>query len=72
MSALLVQLARLDPPAPVVHRAALDLQALLDPQEQPARKVTRERKGRPAPSVRPAKPARKASLGPKVPKAPRG
>jgi len=62
MSALLVQLARLDPPVPQAHRAALDLQALLDPQEQPVRKAKRERKGWPAQSARPVK------LGPKVPR----
>ena len=56
MQALLVQLAQLDPPAPRAHRAALDLQALLDPQEP---KVPR---AKPAPKARPAaqgQPARK-------------
>ncbi len=50
MSALLVQLARLDPPAPQAHRAALDLQALLDPQERLVRKA------KPAPKAPPARP----------------
>ena len=54
MQALLVQLARLDPPAPQAHRAALDLQALLDPQEPKAQRVPR------APPERPARKARKA------------
>ena len=54
MSALLVQLARLDPPAPQVHRAALDLQALLDPQEPKARRAPQAKK------ARLARPARKA------------
>lgn len=62
MSALLVQLARLDPPAPQAHRAALDLQALLDPPAQPerlARKATRAPKAPPAPRGRKATPVRK-------------
>ncbi len=66
MSALLVQLARLDPPAPQAHRAALDLQALLDPSAQPerlVRKATRAPKARPAPRGRKATPDRKASKG---------
>lgn len=54
MSVLLVQLARLDPPAPQAHRAALDLQALLDPQEPKARR---------APQAKKARPARKAPKG---------
>ncbi|MBP1179975.1 hypothetical protein [Methylobacterium sp. PvR107] len=68
MSALLVQLARLDPPVPQAHRAALDLQALLDPQEQPVRKAKRERRAPPAQSVRPVKPAPKAPPVRKAPK----
>ncbi|WP_244936551.1 hypothetical protein [Methylobacterium currus] len=57
MQALLVQLARLDPPAPQAHRAALDLQALLDPQEPRAPKASRAPKATPAPRVRPARKA---------------
>ncbi|GEL44246.1 hypothetical protein MEX01_48370 [Methylorubrum extorquens] len=67
MSALLVQLARLDPPAPQAHRAALDLQALLDPQEQLASKARAAKRDRPAPQAKKARPGRKASKASRAP-----
>lgn len=60
MSALLVQLAL------QAHRTALDLQALLDPQEQPARKAKpapKARLARPGPPAQPVRRGRKAQLG---------
>jgi hypothetical protein len=72
MRALLGHLARLGPSASQATRAALDLQDLLAPPEQPAPKgppARQERKGRPAQSVRPGKPVPKAPRVLKAPKA---